>query len=394
MSLFKILILKMKKQPVVIIGSGLAGYLFAKEFRKLDTTTPLEIITANEGAFYSKPLLSTALTNKKLITQLVVYSANEMSAQLKARIHTHILVKTIDLSAQVIQIHREKIAYQKLIMACGSKTVTPTLQGGEKLSSVIAINDLIAYKRFRTWIEDKKSLTILGAGLVGCEFANDLINVGYQVEVISPDPYPLSKLIPERVGVALQKALADKGVNWHLNNTARVVNSDRNGYQIVLEDEKTIHTDGIFSAIGIRPQCSLAKTLNLKCNLGIVVDRYLQTSIENIYALGDCAEVAGEVRQYVAPLLQCGRALARHLLGDKHPVQYPPMPIIIKTPACALVAYPPPERIEGEWQYWGDGKHQKALFYERGTNKLLGFALSGDFVKERMFLTEKLPPVF
>ncbi|WP_304986015.1 NAD(P)/FAD-dependent oxidoreductase [Coxiella-like endosymbiont] len=382
----------MKKQPVVIIGSGLAGYLFAKEFRKLDTTTPLEIITANDGAFYSKPLLSTALTNKKLVAQLAVYSANEMSSQLQARIHTHMLVETIDPSSQMIQIRREKIAYQKLIMACGSKTVTPTLQG-DGLSAVTAINDLAAYERFRAWIEDKKSLVILGAGLVGCEFANDLINVGYRVEVISPDPYPLAKLVPEGVGVALQKSLADKGVNWHLNKAATVVSSDENGYQIALGDENTIHADGVLSAIGIRPQCSLAETLNLKCNWGIVVDRYLKTSIENIYALGDCAEVAGEVRQYVAPLLQCARALARHLLGDKHPVQYPPMPIIIKTPACAITAYPPPATIEGEWQYWVEGNHQKALFYNR-EGKLLGFALSGDCVKERMLLTQQLPAVF
>ncbi|WP_100623284.1 NAD(P)/FAD-dependent oxidoreductase [Candidatus Coxiella mudrowiae] len=382
----------MKKQPVVIIGSGLAGYLFAKEFRKLDTTTPLEIITANDGAFYSKPLLSTALTNKKLVAQLAVYSANEMSSQLQARIHTHMLVEAIDPSSQVIQIRREKITYQKLIMACGSKTVTPTLQG-DGLSAVTAINDLDAYERFRAWIEDKKSLVILGAGLVGCEFANDLINVGYHVEVISPDPYPLSKLVPERVGVALQKSLADKGVNWHLNKAAKVVSSDGNDYRIALEDENTIHADGVLSAIGIRPQCDLAETLNLKRNWGIVVDRYLKTSIENIYALGDCAEVAGEVRQYVAPLLQCARALARHLMGDKHPVQYPPMPIIIKTPACALATYPPPETIEGEWQYWGEGKHQKALFYNR-EGKLLGFALSGDCVKERMLLTQQLPAVF
>lgn len=383
----------MKKQAIVIIGSGLAGYLFAKEFRKLDTTTPLEIITANDGAFYSKPLLSTALTNKKLIAQLAVYSANEMSSQLQARIHTHMLVESIDPSSQMIQIRREKIAYQKLIMACGSKTVTPILQG-DGLSAVTSINDLAAYERFRAWIEDKKSLVILGAGLVGCEFANDLINVGYHVEVISPDPYPLAKLVPERVGVALQKSLAEKGVNWHLNKAATVVSSDANGYRIALGDENTIHAaDGVLSAIGIRPQCGLAETLNLKRNWGIVVDRYLKTSIENIYALGDCAEVAGEVRQYVAPLLQCARALARHLMGDKHPVQYPPMPIIIKTPACALAAYPPPATIEGEWQYWGEGNHQKALFYDR-EGKLLGFALSGDCVKERMLLTQQLPAVF
>ena len=382
----------MKKQPVVIIGSGLAGYLFAKEFRKLDTKTPLEIITANDGAFYSKPLLSTALTNKKIISELTVYSENEMSSQLQARIHAHTPVETVDLFSQTIQVREEKIAYQKLIMACGSKVMTPTLKG-DAVSAVASVNDLAAYETFRAWIQDKKSIAVLGAGLVGCEFANDLINVGYHVDVVSPDPYPLAKFIPEPVGHVVQQALAERGINWYLNKTAIAVNSDGCGYRITLTDGKAIRVDGVLSAIGIRPQCDLAKIINLECNWGIVVDRHLRTSTENIYALGDCAEVAGEVRQYVAPLLQCARALARHLFGDKNPVQYPPMPIIVKTPACAVAVYPPSKKIEGEWQYWQEGKHQKALFYDR-EGKLQGFALSGNFIKERILLTPQLPPVF
>lgn len=386
-------ILKSKKQPVVIIGSGLAGYLFAKEFRKLDTTTPIEIITASDGVFYSKPLLSTALTSKKSISQLKIYTASEMSLQLHARIHTHIMLEAIDVASQTIKIRGEQITYRNLIMACGSTTIIPNLQGN--LSSLVAINDLSAYQRFRMQIDGKKSIVILGAGLVGCEFANDLVNVGYHVEVISTDPYPLVKLVPECVGVVLQESLANKGVKWHLNKAATIVSSKESGYIVGLADGDVVHSDVVLSAIGIAPECSLAKTLNLKCNLGIVVDRYLKTSIDNIYALGDCAEVAGEVRQYVGPLLQCARALARHLMDNdnNHPVQYPPMPIVVKTPACPVVAYPPPVAIDGVWQYCGEGNNQKALFYDR-QGKLWGFALLGDYVREKMLLSRQIPDVF
>lgn len=388
----KIATLKMKKRPIVIIGSGLAGYLFAKEFRKLDTKTPLEIITANDGVFYSKPLLSTALTNKKSISELAVYSANEMSSRLQARIHIHTPIESVDLFSKTIQVRKEKIAYQKLIMACGSKSMVPTLQG-DAIFSVTSVNDLATYEKFRAQIQGKQSIAIFGAGLVGCEFANDLINVGYHVDVVSPDPYPLAKFVPEPVGHILQRALADIGVNWHLNKIARAVNSDRCGYQITFMDGKSIWVDRILSAIGIRPQCGLAKIINLECNFGIVVDRHLQTSIENIYALGDCAEVAGKVHQYVAPLLRCAKALARHLVGDESLVQYPPMPVIVKTPACAISAYPPFKKIEGKWQYLREGNHQQALFYDR-EGKLQGFALSGDYITESMSFTQQLSSVF
>ena len=388
----KILTLDMKNQAVVIIGSGLAGYLFAKEFRKLDTRTPLEIITANDGTFYSKPLLSTALTNKKSISELSVRSADEMSSRLQARIHAHTLVETVDLFSQTIQVRKEKIVYQKLIMACGSKSITPMLQG-DAISAVTSVNDLAAYEKFRVWIQGKKSIAVLGAGLVGCEFANDLINVGYHVDVVSPDPYPLAKFVPQPVGHILQQALAERGVNWYLNKIARTVSSDGCSYQITFTDEKAIRVDGVLSAIGIRPQCDLAKIINLECNLGIVVDRHLKTSAENIYALGDCAEVSGKIRQYVAPLLQCTRTLARHLLGDESLVQYPPTPVIVKTPACAISAYPPFKKMKGKWQYLQAGNHQKALFYDR-EGKLQGFALSGDCIKESMLLTQQLSSVF
>ena len=99
------------------------------------------------------------------------------------------------------------------------------------------------------------------------------------------------------------------------------------------------------------------------------------------------------MRQYVAPLLQSARALAGYFAGDKNPVHYPSMPIIVKTPACAIAACPPPEDIEGEWQYSGEGLYQSALFYDR-QGKLRGFALSGNRVKQRVSLTQQLPPVF
>ena len=382
----------MKNKSIVIIGSGLAGYLFAKEFRMLDTMTPLEIITADDGAFYSKPLLSTALKNRKSACELVVHTAEKMTTQLQAIVHTHVLVETIDPISQIVKIPYKKIFYQKLIFACGSYPIAPSFQGNA-VSDIYSVNDLMAYKKFRHWIINKKYISIIGAGLAGCEFANDLVHEGYHIEVITKEPYPLAKFVPEPIGRALQQALLDIGVQWHLQQAVSAVNYHQKNYEILMADGKILPTNGIFSAIGIRARCDLAKTIDLDCRNGIVVDRYLKTNIENIYALGDCAEVAGETRQYVAPLLQCARALANHFVGDKNPVHYPPMPIIIKTPACPIVAYPPSKSIKGEWQCSGEGNNQYALFYDY-QEKLQGFALSGSLVKKRIFLTKRLPSIF
>ena len=382
----------MKSKSIVIIGSGLAGYLFAKEFRTLDSTTPLEIVTADDGAFYSKPLLSTALKNRKSACELIICTAEKMAAQLQATIHTHTLVKSIDPSSQVVKIPYKNITYQKLIIACGSYPIAPAFQGNA-VSNVYSVNDLTAYNKFRHWIINKKYITVVGAGLVGCEFINDLVYGGYRITVITKEAYPLEKFVPQPIGHALQQALLSIGVQWRLQKTVGSVNYHQKDYEILTTDRERFFTNGIFSAIGIRARCDLARAIGLHCRSGIMVNHYLKTNIENIHALGDCAEVAGEIRQYVAPILQCARALANYLVGNKKPVHYPPMPIIVKTPSCPVVAYPPHKSIKGEWQYSGEGSNQRALFYDQN-EKLQGFALSGDFVKERMLLIKRLPYIF
>jgi len=108
--------------------------------------------------------------------------------------------------------------------------------------------------------------------------------------------------------------------------------------------------------------------------------------------MGDCAEVAGHVLVYVAPLMAAARALAATLAGEATDVSYPAMPVAIKTPACPVVVSPPAKDAEGEWHFEGDAPDIKALF-RSGAGDLLGFALTGQAVKERMTLTKELPDI-
>lgn len=378
----------MKQNPIVIIGSGLAGYTFAKEFRKLDDATPLTIITESDGCFYSKPLLSTALTNKKTPESLAVYDADAMASQLNAKIHTHTRVNAINPDEQVVLCEDQKIRYSHLVLACGAKSIQPPLEGNAA-TKIPSVNDLESYAEFRTWIRDKKNIAILGSGLVGCEFANDLLNAGYKVEVISPDVYPLGRFVPEPVGLTLKNALADRGIKWRLGRCAKAVDHVADGYRVTLDNDDVLNCDGVFSAIGLKAACELAGSAGIKTNFGIVVDRRLRTNMPNVYALGDCAEVAGEVKQYVAPLLHCSRVLASSLAGGNLAVAYPVMPVVVKTSHCPVVTVVPPVDVLGKWRIEGEGADLKACFYDQFEN-LHGFALSGNKVKQRQELMKAL----
>lgn len=376
---------------IVIIGTGLAGYMLAKELRKLDQSTPVTLITAGEGSFYSKPLLSTALTSHKEAAQLAINTAQQMADQLQAQVLTHTVVEAIDPKNKTICFGNAELHYDQLVLACGAKPVSIPLHG-DGLAEIITINQLEDYARFRQWLAAKKRIGVLGSGLVGCEFTNDLVNAGYTVEVIALDRYPLEKFVPEPIGCALQAALAEKGVQWHLQNRVVAVQRSANTVRVELANQNCISVDGVISAVGLQPNVDLARKANLTVNCGIVVNRYLETSDPNIFALGDCAEVSHQVKLYVAPLLQCARALAKRLTGVYEPVHYPAMPIVVKTPVCPVVTLPPPA-VLGAWAYDGEGVDLRGLFVD-DKQQLLGFALAGKRVQERHALTKQIPDVF
>ncbi len=378
--------------PLIIIGSGLAGYMLAKEWRKLDTQTPLIIITADEGDFYSKPLLSTAFTQQKTSEQLVVSSAEVMAQELQAKILNHTLVNSIDPFTGTIHFASGSYAYSKLVLACGAQTLSPSLLG-EAATKMPSVNSLRDYRNFREWLTNKKKIIILGAGLVACEFANDLVNGGYSVSMVAPDPHPLAAVLPAAVGELLQKSLAQAGVTWHLGNKASAVGQANEHVELTLEDHRELTADGVVSAIGLRPQVDLARNAGIMVNRGICVNRWLQTNFSNIYALGDCAEVNGLVQMYVAPLLQSARTLAKILTGGNEPVHFPHMPVVLKTPVLPLVFSAVAPGVIGEWHIEGEGHHLRALYHDT-EGQLRGFVLTGDKIRDKLPLAKQLPLVF
>jgi rubredoxin-NAD+ reductase len=118
----------------------------------------------------------------------------------------------------------------------------------------------------------------------------------------------------------------------------------------------------------------------------------LQTSAKNVYALGDCAEVDGRNLVYVAPLTASAKALGKTLAGEDTHASYPAMPVMVKTPVCPVALSPVPMGTEGEWTIRQDGNNTVAEFHNTA-GQLLGFALTGEGIKEKMRLQKELPPI-
>ena len=273
-------------QPIVIIGSGLAGYTVIRELRKIDKDVPITLITREPGYFYSKPMLSTAFANSKLAEQLISSSSDAMAAQLNLTVLGNTDAHSIDAQARLLQTSNGELGYSKLVLALGADQIDLRLKG-TAANQVMTVNDLEDYARFRRAIEGRKRVAILGAGLIGCEFANDLTLGGYSVEVIDLAPHALGRLLPEPAAKELEQKLSDAGVRWHFGNTAQSIDVHGDAIRITLGNGAAIDTDVVLSAVGLRPRIQLARDAGITTGIGIQVNRQLQTNMDTIYAIGD-----------------------------------------------------------------------------------------------------------
>ena len=376
---------------IVIVGSGLAGYTVIREIRKLDKEIPITLVTKEPGYFYSKPMLSTALAGKKEAAQLISTPAEAMASQLGLNILSETDVHAIDSAKQIINTSKGEITYRQLVLALGADQIRLPLQGNAA-HEVLTVNDLEDYAKFRNAISGKKKVTILGAGLIGCEFANDLVLGNYEVDVIDLAPQALGRLIPETAANDLQSKLSAAGVRWHFNTTVQSIDRNSNELNITLANGTLIASDVVLSAVGLKPRLDLAKAAGIATGIGIQVNRELETNAPHVYALGDCAEVEGLVLPYVMPIMQAARALAVTLTGQRTALTYPAMPVMVKTPALATIVSPPAKGATGQWKTNPVEGGLESRF-ESDDGKLLGFVLMGTATAQRGALTKELPAI-
>ena len=382
--------------PIVIIGSGMAAYAVAREFRKLDQDTALMMICADDARNYAKPTLSNALVGNKAPAQIALGDAEKMSAQLNMQILNHTWVKKIDAATHILSLEQEgqttEQAYSKLILALGATPIRLALEGNaaEQLHVVNNLND---YTAFRAELDQKTAqrVAILGAGLIGCEFANDLQHSGHQATVIDLAQQPLARLLPSDVAQAFQDKLQQAGIGFALGTTVTAINKDADAYQVSLANGETLVADVVLSAIGLRANTELAQAAGIATSRGVVTNTQLETSAADIYAVGDCAEVNGTLLPYVMPIMQQARALAKTLSGNTTAVHYPAMPVAVKTPAAPLTVLPIPHGVHVSWNIDAqeDGLIAKAVDAE---DTLRGFVLLGATAgKQRLSLTKLVP---
>lgn len=436
----------MQQDPIIIIGSGMAGYSLARELRKLNTELAITLICRDNGDSYSKPTLSNAFAQAKSAESLAIATSEAMAQSLNIKVMNFYQVSDINTEQQTVTVHpvlasdkQQILAYAKLVIAAGA---SPRLLPNVPVDNqrIFAINHLDDYKHFQQKIQTlvaeslvaesdaQVNIAIIGAGLIGCEFANDLISQQFASEsqddkmtisVFDNAKVPMANQLPSQAGQALQQALEQGGVKFELGVAIQSIVNQDNKVAITLtngsgETEVKL-VDIVLVAIGLVANTSLAEHAGLQvahlsdnfatnthlprtAKQGILVNEFLQTSNPHIYAIGDCANVAGSFMPYVMPLMNQAKALAKTLADSTQAptaVSYPAMPVAIKTPSLPIVVLPvsaqyPPEQVDWQTTPTADGMVMSA-FAKDNTDKLLGFVLVGkEAGKQRMTLSKQV----
>ncbi|MBR9830097.1 MAG: FAD-dependent oxidoreductase [Oceanospirillales bacterium] len=333
---------------IVVVGAGIAGWSVVEAIRALDGETPITLISACHADRYHKPELSVALGRGQEPETLIRESASDAASRLGVRLLSETFVVGLSPARRELRTTRGSVQYTRLVLAQGAKPALPA-----ELPPYLCwrVNDLAGWSGLQQQLATgSQQVAIVGAGMIGCELAEDIVRAGHQVILIDRQEYPLSGLIPAEAGHALQQSFTELGIDYRPDTQVATAREADGQKQITLHTGETLQVDQLIAATGLKTDNRLALQAGLTFNGGIAVDSQLRTSDPSIYALGDCISLDGLPCRFIEPIQHQARTIARAALDlDTEPYLHK-MPVIrLKTRALPLVLHGLPQP-EGEWK--------------------------------------------
>jgi rubredoxin-NAD+ reductase len=344
---------------VVVVGAGTAGWSVARALREAGWGGPITLVTACDGTLYAKPMLSVALARGLDAQALAERTGAGLADELGVRLLAHAWALEFDVARGRVLTTRGTVRGAHVVLATGARARRPALPGAGA-SRLLSVNDLAAYARLREAFEAARAralaerrmprLVIVGAGLVGCELADDFAGAGAEVTLIEARTLPLAERLDADTGARLRDALATRGVRFSGGAAVRevlvpsAVAADDAQVGLVWDAGGASHA-GRFDlglvAAGIEPELRLARRAGLPVARGVVVDpRTLSCADGRVFALGDCAEVDGRLGCTVEPIGRQARTIAGAIVGRPEPYVARDPVWVVKTPSLPLTIRP------------------------------------------------------
>jgi nitrite reductase (NADH) large subunit len=306
----------MKKMKLVMVGNGMAGVRTLEELLMIAPELyDITVFGAEPHPNYNRILLSPVLAGEQTVDEIIL---NPLSwyAENGITLHTGKKVVKVDrVRRVVIAEDGTEAEYDRLLLSTGSNPFILPVPGKD-LKGVISYRDIADTNAMIEAAQSYKKAVVIGGGLLGLEAANGLMLRGMDVTVVHVMPWLMERQLDDTAGKLLQKSLEARGIRFEIGAHTEALIPDKDGRVMAIrfKDGRELPADLVVMAVGIRPNTTLAESMKLHCNRGIVVNDTMQTTTDpRIYAVGECAAHRGIAYGLVAPLFEQGKVCATHL---------------------------------------------------------------------------------
>ncbi|WP_019639118.1 nitrite reductase large subunit NirB [Paenibacillus fonticola] len=302
------------KPKLVVIGNGMAGISTVEQILKLTTQFEITVFGSEPHPNYNRIMLSYVLEGSKTIDDIVLndwqwYADNGIT------LHTGTKVVQIDEShKEVVTEEGIRVPYDKVIIATGSNSFILPIPGSNK-QGVIGFRDIADCNQMLEAAKTYKKAAVIGGGLLGLEAAKGLVQLGMDVTVVHLMEDLMERQLDHQAALMLRTELERQGIKFKMQaQTVELLGGERvSGLRFA--DDTVLDADFVVMAVGIKPNVEVAKNSGIEVNRGIVVNDYMQTSMKDVYSVGECNEHRGVCYGLVAPLFEQGMVLAKHICG-------------------------------------------------------------------------------
>ncbi|KAB2940373.1 nitrite reductase large subunit NirB [Hyphomicrobium sp.] len=303
-------------EKLVIIGNGMApGRMLEHLFERAPGRYEVTIFNAEPRVNYDRIMLSPVLSGEKDYEQIIIHGDGWYIKNGITLYKGH-KVTEIDRAKKTVSSDRGVTqSYDKLVIATGSVPFILPVPGNH-LPGVLSYRDLDDVNAMLVAAQSRAKAVVIGGGLLGLEAAAGLKARDMDVTVVHLMPTLMERQLDPAAGYMLQRELEGRGINILTKASTKAILGQHRVEGVALADGRIIPATLVVMAAGIRPNATLGKLAGLDVNRGILVDDGMRTTDPDIFALGECVEVGGQVYGLVAPLYEMARVAAARLTGD------------------------------------------------------------------------------
>ncbi|MBP7072736.1 MAG: NAD(P)/FAD-dependent oxidoreductase [Clostridia bacterium] len=300
---------------IVIAGGGIAGLNAAKSAREQDPDCSIVILEALNTNTYVRTRLPDYISGTASYKEIFPYDDSWYEKN-RIDLKKNTRITGIDVAQKTIITDKGNYDYDSLVVALGSSGNIPPIPGA-KLENCFPVRTVADADKIRSLSRSGKICTIIGGGLLGLEMAWAIRQLGCDVNVIHNSSRLLPKQIDEEGAKLLYKAISDKGINLYMNAQVQEIWGDNRAEYVRLDSGAEVKSDFVILSVGVNANTQPLKDSGINMGRSVVVDKYMKTNIEGIYAAGDVAEYNGKSYGIWPIAVEQGKIAGTNAAGGK-----------------------------------------------------------------------------